>query len=80
MIRRKLKKNEPDPLEIKLEKWFKWLWNEVILVGLKFVKREYKRYMEWYFFYKADSKGDKALHIIGVLVADLFILRFFGVI
>lgn len=74
------RKTKIDPLEEKLEKWFSWLWNEVIFKGWKFVKREYKRFMEWYFFYKADSKGDKALHIIGVLILDLFILRFFGLI
>lgn len=41
----------------------------------------YKKYiMNWYFFYQPKGKGDKAWHVICVLIVDLFLLRFFGLI
>jgi len=81
MLKKKLKKNEIDPAELKVEKWFSWIFL-VIVKGWKRFKIEYKKMMNWYFFYDKHNgdKGDKALHIIGVLFADLFILRVFGLI
>lgn len=59
MTKKKLKKNEPDPIELKAEKFLNRSW--------KFVKKESIRFIRWLFFYTPENKMDATLHIIAVI-------------
>lgn len=71
MTKKKLKKNEPDPTELKIEKWLSRVW--------LFIKRESKRIIEWLFFYQNKDKKYKMIHIIDIIVLIYIALRLKGV-
>lgn len=72
-----LNRSEAQRLRVKKRRWDEALveWNRS---WHKFVK-EFKIYMkmifDWYFFYQAKSKGEKALHIIMWVLVNLTALR-----
>lgn len=71
MTKKKLKKNEPDPVELKAEKFLNSSW--------KFIKKESIRIINWVFFYQEKDKKYKMIHIIDILVLIYLALRLKGI-
>lgn len=74
-----LKRSERKRLEAKVRDWDEGLRG--FNIWWRKVKRECRICMNmifnWYFFYQAKGKGDKALHIIAWLMVNLALLRIF---
>ena len=66
------KKREWDEVLRPIEAWIRKYWRKF--------KKSMDIIFDWYFFYKAKGKGDKALHIIMWVLITLALMRIFGII
>jgi hypothetical protein len=46
----------------------------------KEIKRDYKKMLNWYLFYQPKDSADKTWHLIGVVIADIILLKVFNLI
>lgn len=66
MLKKKIK-NEPDPTELKVEKFLSKAW--VI------IRKEGKRLVKWTFFYTPENKMNATLHIVDIIAILYITLR-----
>lgn len=74
------KKSEIRSLKLKEKEWDKSLdeWHKLCAKRWKKIRKMIDLIFNWYFFYKPEDKGDKALHIINWIFVNIIIARIFN--
>jgi hypothetical protein len=61
-----------DKFEVKCERFVNLAWKEV--------RFDYKKMMNWLFFYQPKNSADKTWHFIGICIVDILLLKVFNLI